>query len=286
MQDDCKRSSNWQHLQQCPQGTSPLCPASGASPVCEKNIWVGKLMEKRGSLGYPLWTTSGTPEDLDHCFQLRQSPKTSPTRQPKHPPAPDLPHALPLCHAIAQSARRWSPWGGLLPVTLIRKDHMLCHSQSQDQSPPCWCQAERHRYDPALMPHSQARAPLGSTGFALALRLGTLLPCSWPNAMGNLRGTCLVPSFSALGKVLVRSIPFPLFKHKRTQKPRKEPISGQPVLSAFEQYLFQAWSRYKSSKKEVVQQGDDGTHCQWAQVCQCPWGVRRLFLCHTLQRSR
>jgi len=51
----------------------------------------GKLMEKRGYLGYHLWTTLGAPQDLGQCFQLPQSPKTSPTRQPKHLPAPDPP---------------------------------------------------------------------------------------------------------------------------------------------------------------------------------------------------
>lgn len=228
MQDDCKRSSNWQHLQQCPQGTSPFCPALGASLVCKKNIWVGKLMEKRGSLGYPSWTTSGTPEDLDHCFQLCQSPKTSPTRQPKHPPAPDLPHALPLCHAIAQSARRWTPWGGLLPVTLIRKDHMLCHSQSQDQSPPCWCQAERHWYDPALMPHSQARAPLGSTSFAL---LSGLAPCS--HAAGQMLWViCVALALSPPSVPWGKSLWGPSLSPSSNTKGHKSP-ERNPFLASF-----------------------------------------------------
>ena len=35
---------------------------------------------------------------------------------------------------------------------------MQCHTQGWGQSPCCWFQAEQHWHDPALMPHSQARA--------------------------------------------------------------------------------------------------------------------------------
>lgn len=192
------------------------------------NCTTGREAHEEKTFGVSFESTWGASEDLHHCLQ---SPNTSHTRQSEYCPSPHLLHCLTHftedCHPEL--------WLGKSICSVTVRVKARPHSTGAKHC---------HWRHPTSIPSASLTSVLGILRLCSCSQTWPLFICSWPDAVGALRVTWLFFTFSPLRKDRSN---FPHLQIQ-TQNPRKELTLCQPVLSDFDQYLFQAWARYLSKK--------------------------------------